>query len=626
MDFRPMGGVRPRARPMTMTHTTPRRDTPPAPPIPQTFGALADAPRWVAWRAHKTPVNPHTGRNASSTDPSTWGTYAQAAERRERDNLAGVGIVLGDGLGGVDLDGCRDPASGALAEWAQDIVDLYGTYAEVSPSGTGVKLFATAAPDSLSASTIPAPADPGRGGKAAGIEVYTSRRYFTVTGDRLEGSRNEIRSCPEAWQRMTDRLAANGQNGTRLGVRENGSRPIGPGQRNRVLASLAGSMRRKGMSQDALAAALVADNAARCDPPLPEAEVHGIARSIARYDPDDPASDRAVVVRLSDVEAETVTWVWPDRIPCGRLTVLDGDPGLGKSTLTLDIAARVTRGTLMPMAENGLGGPRGVLLLTAEDGLADTVRPRLDAAGADVARVAALKGVLDGEGHSRLPTVADVDAIRKAADEVDAALVIIDPLSAYLGGADAHRDADVRQTLADLAELAESTGLAVLAVRHLNKSGTANPLYRGGGSIGIVAAARAAHILARDPDDEGALVLAPTKSNLGPPQSALILRIMPTGDGTCTRVEWLGSTETTAADLLRPPQRRTKAEEAEAFLRHTLSGSPRPSAEIVRMAADRGLSEMTLRRARQTLGLVVAKDGFDGGWTWSLPDHPTSDE
>ena len=127
----------------------------------------------------------------------------------------------------------------------------------------------------------------------------------------------------------------------------------------------------------------------------------------------DGAPDRsgAVVVRLADVEPELVTWLWPGRVPLGRLTILDGDPGLGKSALTLDIAARVTRGDVMPDGARGMTTPRGVVLLGCEDGLADTVRPRLDAAGADVERVVALQAVHDEEGRPRLPTIADTAAM-----------------------------------------------------------------------------------------------------------------------------------------------------------------------------------------------------------------------
>lgn len=331
-------------------------------------------------------------------------------------------------------------------------------------------------------------------------------------------------------------------------------------------------------------------------------------------------SNAAVFEIMSDVEPVEVAWLWPDRIPLGRLTILDGDPGLGKSTVTLDLAARVTRGHRMPDWKRGLDGPAGVVLLGAEDGLADTVRPRLDAAGADCTRVAALKAVRDGDGKPRLPTVADVGAIRAVAREVDAKLLVIDPLSAYMGaGVDGHRDIDVRTVLAGLAQLAEETGLAVLLVRHLNKSGGRNPLYRGGGSIAFIAAARSGLLLARDPDDADKLVLASTKASLAPLGDSLSLRL-DTEDGR-VRVAWSGRSERSASDLLSDPDRSGSAvDEATDFLRVELGSGPVPVSELKSTVREAGLHWRTVERAKERLGFKARKDGFgsDSKWVWEL--------
>jgi RecA-family ATPase len=193
-------------------------------------------------------------------------------------------------------------------------------------------------------------------------------------------------------------------------------------------------------------------------------------------------------------------------------------PGLGKSVRTLDLAARLTRGLAMPWEERQPGEerePAGVVLLTAEDGLTDTVRPRLDAAGADVARVLALDGIPE-EGGARLSVLPqDAIFIRHAVERMKARLVVMDPITAHLGGnTNTHRDQDVRRALYPLAVLAERTGAAVVAVRHLNKAAGTNPLYRGGGSIGIIGAGRSGLLLAKDPDNPDRRVLASTKCNL----------------------------------------------------------------------------------------------------------------
>ncbi len=190
-----------------------------------------------------------------------------------------------------------------------------------------------------------------------------------------------------------------------------------------------------------------------------------------------------IIVQLSDVVAETVRWLWHGWMPSGTLVVLDGDPGLGKSTLTLDLTARITTGRLMPPGEGGdLRGPGCVLLLGAEDVLRYTVRPRLDAAGADNERVFALEGFRAADGHERpvgLP--ADLERMEEFIVGRGISLVVVDPLMAYLGtDIDAHKDQDVRRCLRPLARLAERTGTTILLLRHLNKLSGGPALYRGG--------------------------------------------------------------------------------------------------------------------------------------------------
>lgn len=333
------------------------------------------------------------------------------------------------------------------------------------------------------------------------------------------------------------------------------------------------------------------------------------------------------IVRLSDVEPETVRWLWPGRIPLGKLTILDGDPGLGKSTLTLDLAARISRGEPMPDGEDpSPDGPRGTVLLTAEDGLADTIRPRLDAAGADPEHVAALRTVAPAEedGQARLPTVNDTEDIRAAVRTVDAALVVVDPLVAYLGGdVNSHRDQDVRKALAGLTELAEEEEVAVLAIRHLNKSGGSNPLYRGGGSIGLVAAARVGLLVAADPEDpeEERRVLAPTKANLSeePPALAFHLETV----DSAVRIVWDGETGQTARDLLDRPsdEQRTKAEEAQRWLRGELADGPRPVKDLKREVGSLGFSWRTVESAKNRLDVKASREGgvgSEGRWVWKL--------
>jgi hypothetical protein len=256
---------------------------------------------------------------------------------------------------------------------------------------------------------------------------------------------------------------------------------------------------------------------------------------------------------LSGVEPEEVSWLWPSWLALGKLALVDGDPGLGKSAMTLDLAARVSTGKVFP--DGAECEAAGAVLLSAEDGLADTIRPRLDAAGADTSRILALATVPDENGHDRLLSIPeDIPLIEKGIRRVGARLVVVDPLMAFLSGeTNSHRDQDVRRALAPLAGLAERTGASVLVVRHLNKAAANNPLYRGGGSIGIIGAARMEFVVGKDPQDENRRVVASTKNNLAKPPKSLMFTLEE-AEGGSVRANWLGQSEVSAKDLLATSQ------------------------------------------------------------------------
>jgi AAA domain len=329
-------------------------------------------------------------------------------------------------------------------------------------------------------------------------------------------------------------------------------------------------------------------------------------------------------VLLSTVQPQRVEWLWRGRIPLGKLTILDGDPGLGKSVLTLDLAARVSRGLAMPDGTPGRQG--GVVLLTAEDGLDDTVVPRLEAAGADRSRILALDLVPDESGlGKRLPSLPrDAGYILAAARRMAARLVVADPLTAYLGDQiNSHRDQDCRRALWPLAKIAEETGAAVLVVRHLNKDTGGSPLYRGGGSIGIIGAARSGLLVAADPDNPDWRVLATTKCNLARKPVGLKFALEGTPDGAL-RVGWMGESVHTAESLLAAPrdeEDRDLLEEAVGVLRAILAEGSILAVEAKRQCRNAGVSERTMLRAKAVLGVRSNLIGFgkNGHWHWSLP-------
>jgi putative DNA primase/helicase len=318
------------------------------------------------------------------------------------------------------------------------------------------------------------------------------------------------------------------------------------------------------------------------------------------------------IVRMADVEAEEVRWLWHPYIAYGKLTILEGDPGLGKSWLTCALAAGISHGHGLPGA--GICDSNNVLMLSAEDGLGDTLRPRLDAVGADVSRIFALAEplTLDEFGVLRLEA---------AIIEHRPKLIIIDPLFAFTGGkVDIHRANEARAISAPLAALAERQGCAMLAVRHLGKSrGGGHALNAGIGSIDFTAAARSVLLVGKDPDDETKRAIVQTKNNLAPVGDAIGYKLE---DG---RFWWTGGSDLTIGRILtavRDEEASSALDEATDFLRAALATGVREVEEVRAEARRAGVAEQTLRRARERLGIKAQREGLPGmrqRFTWTLP-------
>lgn len=330
-----------------------------------------------------------------------------------------------------------------------------------------------------------------------------------------------------------------------------------------------------------------------------------------------------IVRTLADVRPRPVSWLWADRIPSGKVTLVAGDPGLGKSYLTLDLAARVTTGDLGHTDDTGQpkrSSPGKVLLLSAEDDAADTIHPRLSAMGADLGRVTVLEGVRIGDDDRPRACRLDRDlaALREACLSVSGVrLVVIDPVSAYLGEKNANNNAEVRELLADLSRFAECSGIAIVCVTHLNKDSTNQKkvVYRTIGSLAFTAAARMAWLVARHPDDPDKRVLSLIKSNITGPLPASSFRIED------HRVEWLDEALPYQADDLggdaEDADRAGSFEEAREFLAAALAEGPRPAAEVIREAEGLGIALRTLKRAKRSLRVSSSKGPLrNDPWLW----------
>ena len=335
-----------------------------------------------------------------------------------------------------------------------------------------------------------------------------------------------------------------------------------------------------------------------------------------------------VVRRVSEIDPQPVRWLWPNRIPLGKVTLLAGEPGLGKSQLTCAIAAAVTSGSSWPFDE-GRAPSGSVIILSAEDDAADTMRPRLEAASADLSRVFVVSAVQrdDQGGRRSFNLQADLNLLEMEIKRAgDVALVVIDPVSSYLGKVDSHNNANLRAVLEPMGEMAARLGVGILAVTHLNKAGIGSANNRIIGSIAFVAAARAAYVVVRDQTDKDRRLFLPTKNNVGPEGTGLSFRtqlLKITGDIYAPAIVWeepviISADEALTANTSKPDAAPTRAA-AEEFLLEILGDAPLPVRRIETEAKAAGLSWATVRRARDALGIKTAKTGLDGGWVWQLP-------
>lgn len=343
------------------------------------------------------------------------------------------------------------------------------------------------------------------------------------------------------------------------------------------------------------------------------------------------ADDAGPVMRcMADVQPTPVSWLWRGRIPLGRITLLVGRPGEGKSFLTTDMASRITTGTPWP---DGSECPQGsVILVSAEDDPGDTIRPRLDAHGADASRVHLLSAVRrqgdHGKPYETMFSLADLPALEAALQRVpDCKLIVIDPIGSFLGGkTDAHRDNEVRGVLAPVAKLAEKYGPAVLIVAHRRKGAGDFADDTALGSRAFTGIARATWHLSRDKEDKARRLLLPGKNNLGPEGSGLAFSI----GGEPAAVHWERDPVSMSADegMAIEAERKKPGPDADstnaacAWLRNALADGPCLASNLTEEAKEgEGIAKRTLDRARKNIGIIAYRLVNPGPWWWRLPGY-----
>ena len=356
---------------------------------------------------------------------------------------------------------------------------------------------------------------------------------------------------------------------------------------------------------------------------------------------------RLISHRASDLKPEKLVWVWPGRIPEGKLVLLGGPPGLGKSQLTAFISAVVSSGGTWPCGE-GSTLPGDVIFMSAEDGIQDTIVPRLMAAGADTSRVHIVAAATkqDGTGRKTFSLKTDVDLLEGKAKEIGCVrLIIVDPISAYMGGSDGNGNVETREVLEPLADMANRLRIAVVAVTHLNKGGAGgqSALNRFAGSIAFVAAARAAFAVIEDSEDSERRLLLQAKNNLGARCNGLAFRLEQRiiGDGILSSNVMFESDHVSQSidEALTASESRggstgqtSSKEDVSDFLAEILASGPVDVLEVERQARAAALlgedkrlrQNKAFRDAREALGVIAAREGFGPGarYVLSLPGTP----
>jgi hypothetical protein len=382
-------------------------------------------------------------------------------------------------------------------------------------------------------------------------------------------------------------------------------------------------------------------------------------------EPDDRRTPDDGVTSLADIPAELTEWLWPGRVPLGKVILVEGEPEAGKTSLVLDLAARLTMARPMPdldpanLATFGPLGevaklaklaelvPRNVLFMSAEDGASDTIKPRFLAAGGDPDRFF-IQGEVDHYNDRdekidhALPTFPSMAYhLHATVAARDVSLVILDGLGSFLDrGMNPNNDPDMRKVLGALAKIAADAECTIVIIRHFNKSANGNAMNRGSGSIGITGMARVALQVTRHPDDDEERVLTVVKTNLTKKPPSLTYRIESTviQGIPAPRVEWTGKSDITADELAAHSFRKatnpddpSKADEARTFILETLADGPMWAKDLDDAAADAKHKSKTLQRARSALresGQITTDRGAGNRSFWRLADddrEPTRD-
>ena len=332
--------------------------------------------------------------------------------------------------------------------------------------------------------------------------------------------------------------------------------------------------------------------------------------------------------KISDIEPKPINWLWEDYMAKGTITLITGEPELGKSQITLNMAAIVTTGGIWPDNRKKRCKVGNVILISAEDSLEHTIRTRLEANSANMDKIYHLDGIGDyNSGNKLFNLKSNLNELETMINEIKGvSMIVIDPLSAFIAGVDSYKNTDVRSMLAPLSKLAEKYDIAIVGVEHPPKSSNGKAINQVGGSKAFIAAARSAYLVSKDPQDGKHSLFLRIKNNLTSHSVGISFRleevILPTGE--ISKVVWGDEPVVKTADEVLAYYNRTEfqhgKESRTKWLQEELADGPKNAAEVKKKALNEGITEKQLRNTIEYVGASSNKTDFDGGGNLSLPN------
>ena len=509
------------------------------------------------------------------------------------------------------------------------------------------------------------PGLPSSAGKlGAGLDIRSEGGYVIAPPSCVNGRRYELLDedqdeIPDNLAQMPEWMIKELRQAKPTDAPASSNLKIPEGKRNEYLKDQGLAMRRRGLSPKAIAAALQEENAERCDPPLQKQEVQKVARSVSRYKPAPPEPPPygellqgapspipegkigAELLCAADIAPKAIDWIWPGWLAGGKLHLLAGATGAGKTTVALALAAAISTGGRWP---DGSKAPEGtVLIWSGEDEAADTIIPRLMCCGANRNRIRIVHQAFDGRGHRKFDPASDIPNLQAAAGELDdVRLIVVDPVVSVVPN-NSHKTAETRRAMQPLVDLGHSTRAAILGITHFTKGTSGgDPVERVTGSLSFAALGRVVLVAAKLPDDEAqknVRALMRAKSNIGPDTGGFeyyLDQVEVPGEPSMvnTMATWGKAIEGTAremlstAELAADPEDKSALKKAKDYLLETLAQGPALVADIKKDAEGLDIGWRTMKRAKDALGIEARKEGFAkrGSWKWRLPDKDTGGE